>query len=143
MRPATSKLVHASCVAREGAAVLLTGPSGSGKSDLALRLIDRGWTLVADDRTLLHRRGDTLFASPPATIAGRIEVRGLGILELGHVSDVEAVMAVNLADPAERFPFEDMRASWLGVQLREIRVDARAPSAPIHVELALRMDGDS
>ena len=73
--------IHASTVAIEGRAVMIVGPSGAGKSDLALRLIDRGATLVADDYTNLSRDGDTLVASAPATIAGRIEVR----LSLIHI----------------------------------------------------------
>ena len=77
-----SILLHATAVAIDGRAVLLRGPSGSGKSDLALRLIDAGARLVADDQSELSRRGDVLMVRAPATIAGLIEVRGLGILRL-------------------------------------------------------------
>ncbi|MGO4863291.1 HPr kinase/phosphorylase, partial [Campylobacter jejuni] len=67
--------------AMRGVGVLIAGPSGSGKSDLALRLIDRGAVLVSDDYTLLHVEGGELHATAPVTIAGRIEVRGIGIVD--------------------------------------------------------------
>ena len=62
--------------------MLITGPSGSGKSDLALRLLDRGFTLVSDDQTIVRRDGDRLLASAPPTIAGKLEIRGIGIVEM-------------------------------------------------------------
>src|SRR3546814_11301183 len=71
----SEQAVHASCVALDGRAVLLMGASGSGKSDLALRLIDRGWSLVSDDYVTLECRGGKLVAAPPEQIAGRMEVR--------------------------------------------------------------------
>lgn len=82
----SSENLHASCVAAEGHAVLITGRSGSGKSDLALRLIDRGFTLVSDDRTILRKQDGRLIASAPDTIKGKIEVRGVGILEMETVA---------------------------------------------------------
>jgi len=78
--------VHATCVAlragKRWRAVLLRGPSGAGKSDLALRLIEAGGRLVADDQTHVAKIGRALIASPPPALAGRIEARGVGILEL-------------------------------------------------------------
>ncbi len=78
--------VHATSVALKTGtrwrAVLLRGPSGSGKSDLALRLIDDGARLIADDQTHLAKKGHALIASPPRVLAGMIEVRGLGIVKL-------------------------------------------------------------
>ena len=79
--------VHGTCVAIDGCAVLLRGPSGSGKSDLALRLIDGGARLVADDRAEISLRQRRLVVNAPPEIAGLIEVRGLGVLELGHLED--------------------------------------------------------
>ena len=64
----SSETIHASTVALEGRAVLISGPSGSGKSDLALRLLDRGFTLVSDDQTIVKREGERLIASAPPTI---------------------------------------------------------------------------
>ena len=74
----SAETVHASTVAADGRAVLITGPSGSGKSDLALRLLDRGFTLVSDDQTIVRRDGDRLLASPPPNIAGKLEIRESG-----------------------------------------------------------------
>src|SRR5882757_3028333 len=98
--------IHATCVALDGRGVLLRGPSGSGKSDLALRLIDAGARLVADDQTELRRQGDTIFARAPATIAGLIEVRGVGIIRLEPVAEAPITLVVDLVSPEiiERLP---------------------------------------
>jgi len=90
----SSDRLHATTVAIDGLAVLIEGRSGSGKSDLALRLIDRGATLVSDDQTLVMRAGKMLRARAPATIAGRLEVRGIGILGFAHVDDVPVGLLV-------------------------------------------------
>src|SRR5262249_31553046 len=98
--------IHATTVALDGVAVVLRGPSGAGKSDLAVRLIDRGARLVADDQTGLTLRDGAVLARAPATIAGRLEVRGIGIVALEAVSDVAVGLVVDLA-PAqaiERLP---------------------------------------
>ena len=74
----SSENLHGTTVALDGRAVLISGPSGSGKSDLALRLFDRGFVLVSDDRTIVRKEGSRLFASAPETIKGKLEVRGVG-----------------------------------------------------------------
>src|SRR5207237_6122820 len=84
----SAETVHASTVALDGRAVLITGPSGSGKSDLALRLLDRGFTLVSDDQTIVRKDGDRLLASAPPTIAGKLEIRGIGIIEMERIDNV-------------------------------------------------------
>ena len=78
----SAETLHASTVATDGRAVVIVGPSGAGKSDLALRLLDRGFTLVSDDRTIIKRNGDRLVASAPASLAGKLEIRGIGIVEM-------------------------------------------------------------
>ena len=78
--------VHGTCVAVAGVGVLLRGPPGSGKSDLALRLIDRGAELVADDRVTLRREDDGIVASAPASLAGLIEVRGVGVARVPAIA---------------------------------------------------------
>ena len=99
-------LLHATAVAIDGQAVLLRGPSGSGKSDLALRLIDAGARLVADDQSELSRRGDALIVRAPATIAGLLEVRGLGILRLEALAEAPVGLIADLVRPdrIERLP---------------------------------------
>ncbi len=132
-----TETVHASTVATGGRAVLLGGPSGSGKSDLALRLIDRGFTLVSDDQTIVRREGDRLIAKAPPTIAGKLEVRGLGIVEMETVTNIPVALFVELTSDIERLPDENRERSILGVELPLISIDAKTASAPSKVALAL------
>src|SRR3546814_1639400 len=92
--------IHASCVAAGNGGVLILGQSGQGKSDLALRLIDRGARLVADDRCdVWHERG-RLWCRPPGPLAGKIEVRGIGIVEQRseeHTSELQSLMRISYA----------------------------------------------
>lgn len=136
--PLSSETIHASCVAIDGVAVLIEGRSGAGKSDLALRLIDRGATLVSDDYTVLLRDKGELVARPPANLAGRIEVRGIGILAMDHVEDVPVRMIVVITEAPPRMPAEGRLRAIAGVQLREIALPSLEPSAPVKIELALR-----
>jgi serine kinase of HPr protein (carbohydrate metabolism regulator) len=128
--------VHASCVAIGGRAVLLAGRSGAGKSDLALRLIDRGARLVSDDYTQLRRSGGRLLARAPETIAGKLEARGVGIVELEWDSDVAVCLEVDLDQPPDRLP-EARSVLRAGVEIPRIALAALEPSAPIKVEQAL------
>lgn len=89
-------IVHASCVAIDGRAVLITGQSGAGKSSLALQLIAMGAGLVADDRTVLVRKGDALLADVPPAIAGLIEAREVGILRLAQAGPTPVALCVDL-----------------------------------------------
>lgn len=138
MTTLSSDTLHASCVAIDGRAVLIEGPSGAGKSDLALRLIDRGATLVSDDYTLLVRRGKALVATPPPTIKGKIEIRGIGIVELTHVDAVPVALVVSLETEIERMPLDQPLRKIIGIELPLIALDPRPASAPIKVEMALR-----
>ena len=135
-----SETVHASCVAIGGRAVLIAGPSGSGKSDLALRLLDRGAVLVSDDYTFIEARGGRLVASPPVTIAGKIEVRGVGIVERPFAGGMPVALLVDLAAAPERLP-EPRLTALAGVALPAIALSALEPSAPIKVEAALHCYG--
>jgi len=136
-RPLSGESIHASSIAIDGRAVLITGPSGSGKSDLALRLLDRGFILVSDDQTLVRRDGGKLIASAPPQIAGKLEVRGLGIVDMETASDVPVALVVELTGQIERLPDDGGELVVLGVALPLVRVDAMTASAPSKVALAL------
>lgn len=129
--------VHATTLAINGHGVMLVAPSGAGKSDLALRLIDRGATLVSDDYTEVARNGDTLVATPPSTIVGQMEIRGVGIVAVPFTPSTTVQIVVELGDEVERMP----DARWrivAGQQVRAITINPRHASATIKVEYALR-----
>ena len=133
----SAETVHASTVALDGRAVLITGPSGSGKSDLALRLLDRGLTLVSDDQTIVRKDGDRLIASAPPTIAGKLEIRGIGIVEMERLDNVPVALLVELTSDIQRLPDDNRERPILGVKLPLISIDAMAASAPSKVAIAL------
>lgn len=134
----SAETIHASTVALDGRAVLIMGPSGSGKSDLALRLIDRGFVLVSDDQTIVKRDGDRLIATAPPNIAGKLEIRGIGIVEVDRVRDVPVALLVELRSEIPRMPDDDSRErSFLGIGLPMISIDAVPASAPAKVAFAL------
>ena len=137
---ATSSLPYATAIAINGRAVLLRGPSGAGKSDLALRLIDEGAKLVADDQVELRRAGERILVSAPATIAGLIEVRGIGILRVETVTEATLTMLVDLLPSAqiERFP-ETRLEQVLGLAVPTIRLSPFEASAAAKLRLALRV----
>jgi serine kinase of HPr protein (carbohydrate metabolism regulator) len=130
------EIVHASCVAIGGRGVLLGGRSGAGKSDLALRLIDRGAELVSDDYTQLRCVGETVLAQAPATIAGKIEVRGVGLIELSEAAGVPVCLCVDLDAAPERLP-EPATVRLAGVAIPLVALAALEPSAPLKLEYAL------
>lgn len=137
MTVVSSETLHVSCVAIGGRAVLIEGRSGAGKSDLALRLIDRGAQLISDDYTLVVREGQALLATAPATIAGKIEVRGIGIIALPHVERVPVALLVELRDDIERMPLDMPVRTIAGVKVPVVAVEGHYASAPIKVEMAL------
>ena len=133
----SSETIHASTVAVDGRAVLISGPSGSGKSDLTLRLLDRGFSLVSDDQTHVRREGDRLIASPPPNIAGKLEIRGIGIVDMDNLTDVPVALLVELTSDIQRMPEDSRERPILGVPLPLIGIDAMAASAPSKVAVAL------
>jgi serine kinase of HPr protein (carbohydrate metabolism regulator) len=133
----SAETVHASTVTRDGRAVLITGPSGSGKSDLALRLLDRGFTLVSDDQTVVKKDGNRLLASAPPTIAGKLEIRGMGIVEMDRVDNVPVALIAELTGDIQRLPDDSRERPILGVSLPLITIDAMTASASAKVSLAL------
>ena len=132
----TSETIHASCVARGGRAMLIAGPSGSGKSDLALRLIDRGAQLVSDDYTIVHQSGADLLARAPETIRGKLEVRGIGIVEMAAVQDIPVTLVIDLTEPGDRFPMEGRTRLIAGKSLPVAGLAPFEASAPLKAEMA-------
>lgn len=130
--------IHATCVVVDGRGVLLRGPSGSGKSDLALRLIDGGAGLVADDRVQLENKNGGLQASAPNNLFGLIEVRGLGIARLPALPLTKVVLAVDLvpADAVDRLP-DPAWVDFEGARLPLVRLNAFETSTPAKVRLAV------
>ena len=135
--------VHGTCVAVSGTGVLLLGPPGSGKSDLALRLIDGGARLVADDRVELTLEDGGVVASPPETIVGLLEVRGIGVLGMAFDGTAPLGLVVELAQAKdiERLPDETTEVV-LGTSVPLVRLTPFEASAPAKVRLAvLRLQG--
>ena len=133
-------LSHASCVALAGKGVLLRGPSGAGKSDLALRLIDGGGELVADDQVLCHGEGGVLFVSAPPALSGLIEVRGLGLIHLDYLPRAELVLVVDLVAPdrVERLS-EPALCRLEGIDVPCLALTPFEASAPAKLRLACAM----
>ena len=122
--------IHGSCASRAGDGVLLIGPPGAGKSDLLLRLLARGFDLVADDRVDIVDG----IARPAPALAGLLEVRGLGIVRLPHVASARLALAVVLAASAARMPAPARHDAF---DLPQVTIDPQAASAPERVALAL------
>jgi HPr kinase/phosphorylase len=141
------ELVHGTCVALGRRGALLRGESGSGKSDLALRFLALGGdgelrpVLVADDQVFVEANGKgQLLASPPKTIAGKIEIRGLGIVPVPYLSEAELVLVCDLVDGKDvpRMPPEPWERTEIAGRL--IPALALAPfelSAPLKLKMAL------
>jgi hypothetical protein len=141
--------IHASCVRLDGAAVpfgapraagvLLLGRSGSGKSDLALRLIANGARLVSDDRTELFMERGRLFARAPGNIKGLLEVRGAGIVALPAAAKARVALAVTLKSPKSRLPAPEFYAPPPGLPARIplIRLAPFEASTPAKIVLAV------
>ncbi|MFC3071318.1 HPr kinase/phosphorylase [Phenylobacterium soli] len=122
------------------AGALIEGPSGSGKSDLALRCLDAGFRLVADDRTLVWRSEGRLFGRAPDSLAGLIEVRGLDVVAEPHLPFCEILLAARCGEP-ERIP-GPQTLDVLGRELPLVVLAARESSAPAKLSRALaRFDG--
>jgi len=132
--------IHGTVVDIDGAGVLLRGPPGSGKSDLALRLIDRGAALVADDRVVLAVDHGGLAASAPGRGAGKLEIRGLGIVRVPYLARAALHLVVDLVESGgiERLP-KAAETVLLGVALPVLNLAPFEASAPAKVRLALRL----
>lgn len=130
--------IHATAVAISGAGLLIRGKSGAGKSDLALRLIDRGATLVSDDQVDIRCEDQNLLLSPPTSLAGKLEVRSLGIWQRNHISGVELKLIIDLKEHPDRFPMDRQGMFLLGIKVPSCTLDAMEASAAIKAEWALQ-----
>jgi HPr kinase/phosphorylase len=132
-------LVHATAVAIEGDAILLRGPPGAGKSDLALRLIEGGARLLADDQALLRRSDNHVLVRAPAAIAGLIEVRGVGIVRVDSVDEAPLALLVDLVPSAQVERIPDHRFEVvLGLSVPLIALAPFEVSAAAKLRLARR-----
>jgi HPr kinase/phosphorylase len=130
--------LHATAVAINGQGVAMVGQSGAGKSDLALRLIDRGAVLICDDRVELHERDHDLWARSIPSIAGKIEIRGVGIVDTPHIGEAPLRLIVDVGQSPERYPDVNATCDIACFAVPELRIRAFEASAAIKVELALR-----
>lgn len=133
------KPFHVTCVAMDGLGVLLRGVSGSGKSDLALRLIDEGARLVSDDYTRIENDGGKLVAMAPDTIKGLIEVRGIGVVRMDSIAKVNLALLIDLVDAEQidRLP-DKASEEIMGVELPRIAIAPFESSSPAKVRIALK-----
>jgi HPr kinase/phosphorylase len=133
-------LINATCIAIENKGVLIAGPAGAGKSDLALRLIDAGAQLVADDQTELKIEKNGLIASAPSSIRGLFEMRHVGLIEMPRIAKTKIALYVELTllhEKLERLPeYEDM--FLLEHAVRRLKLPAFASSTPAKIRAALR-----
>lgn len=134
--------VHASCVAMGKFGLLIRGPSGAGKSDLVLRLMDQAKAkLVADDQILLEKIGDKIIASPPAILAGLLEIRGQGIVKCQHQTNTEIHMIIDLVplSEIERMPNdEDLQAELLECVFPRLKLWSQSPSAVARINYFIK-----
>lgn len=144
MPGASELLIHGTCVALGNRAALLKGEPGSGKSDLALRFVSSfsadGAVLVADDQVRVWREGDGLVAGPPETLAGLLEVRGVGIVEMGHVKSaaLELIVTLSPAETIQRLPPDPLPCEEiLGRSLPVLALNPFEASAAVKLKLAL------
>jgi len=132
---------QATCVAIGGRAVLIEGEPGSGKSSLALALIDRGAALIGDDGVRLELRGNRLYASPPPYTEGLIEVRNLGLLPWPTVGDLPVALVLRLDPDAPRFIEAAEQVELAGAILPLIRLWPGGEVLALKAELALEQFG--
>ena len=128
---------HSTSVVIEDLGILIRGKSGSGKSDLALRLIDSGATLVSDDLTICKKIGDYLYLHPHSKTKGLLEVREIGIMTVPYVENVKLTLVVELVEEKfERIPGM-MSCSILGMKIPKIKIFGKSSSAVAKIKIKL------
>lgn len=134
----SNNIVHATAVAIDGRGILLLGPSGSGKSEMALRLIDRGAILVSDDAVAIDTVGDMPVVTSVQNIKGKLEIRGIGICEMQSLDSAPLRMIVELVDAVDRMPVSTLTQTICGYMIPSIKLVPFEISAAIKLECALR-----
>ena len=136
-------LIQASAVEIDGRALILEGPPGSGKSSLALSLIDRGATLIGDDGVELTREGDRIIASPPPNIAGLLEIRGVGLVTLPTCHAAPVALILNLVEEghAERLPTMIVSRDLLDVSIPILPFVPGTKAPALRTEWAFKVHG--
>jgi serine kinase of HPr protein (carbohydrate metabolism regulator) len=123
-----SKKFHGTSIVLDDNGVLIIGDSGSGKSDLALRLIDNGATLISDDVTICEKKLNGIFLSCPKEIKGLLEVREVGIITVPYVEKVKLILVVRLTDESLKI---------LNFSIPLLSIDGKNPSAVVKVKVKL------
>ncbi len=136
-----SSLRQLTCVALKGRAILIDGASGSGKSSLALALIDRGAVLVGDDGVSLRAEGGVLLASPAPATRGLIEVRGVGLVPMDAAQDMPVALLIRLTRNAARYIETAPREAVLGVQIPLVELYPDSPVLALRTAMALDVHG--
>jgi HPr kinase/phosphorylase len=134
----TARIIHATAVAMGGNGVLIIGPSGSGKSDIALRMMDRGAVLVSDDAVGLETKSGSVLLVTAPNIAGKIEMRGIGICNVENIPIAPLRLVVQLTEDVERMPRPGATISIAGYDVPLVRLVPLEPSAPLKLERALQ-----
>ena len=134
-------IVHGTAVALDGMGLIIIGATGSGKTDLALRLIENGAELIADDAVELHRSDDRLMAQLPNLFRGRAMIEGLGLIDLPCATDAVALSLAVACDPDNRRSSLGLAGPWHGLHLPQLTLNSFDASAPMRCRLALRRYG--
>ena len=131
------KTLHSTSVVIEDSGVLIVGNSGSGKSDLALRLIDSGATLISDDITICEKNEESIFLFPPPQIKGLLEVREIGIMTVPYVDNIKLTLLVELVDEeVERLPKKTI-GKFMNLNIPKIRIFGKSSSSVAKIKLKL------
>ena len=131
------KRIHSSSIVIDDNGVLILGDSGSGKSDLALRLIDNGATLISDDISICRKNSNNIYLYCPPEIKGLLEVREIGIITVPFVERIKLRLVVNLkSNNNERFP-KDSSYRILGIKIPIINIEGKNSSAVAKIKVKL------
>ncbi len=132
-----SKTLHSTSVVIEDSGVLIVGDSGSGKSDLALRLIDSGATLISDDVTICKKNKDSIFLFPALQTKGLLEVREIGIMTVPYIDNIKLLLIVELVEyEVDRLPNKTF-GKFMNLNIPKIRIYGKNSSSVAKIKLKL------